>query len=274
MELKRVTRISPASAWHLPDLRELWDYRELLVALGMRDIRVRYRQTVLGVAWAVLQPLASMTLFTLIFGRFARIPSDGMPYAVFVYAGLLPWMLFSATLSGAAASVVGASGFITRVWFPRLLIPAASVAAPIVDFVISSLILLVLMTVYGVDLTARLLTIPLLAALLVLLAASIGTILSALVVTYRDVRFVIPFLVQFWMFASPVVYPASIVPERYRWILQMNPMTGIIDTFRWAFLGTRLDHGALVLSIVITGCTTFVSILYFRHVEERFADVI
>ncbi|HUO85385.1 MAG TPA: ABC transporter permease [Thermoanaerobaculia bacterium] len=268
------TVIEPPKGWRLPDFRELWAYRELAAALGARDIRVRYKQTVMGAAWAILQPLATMILFTLIFGRFARIPSEGYPYAVFVYAGLLPWTLFSSTITAAANSLVGSSGLITKIWFPRLLIPAASVASPLVDFAVSSLILLVLMLGYGVDWSVRILLVPLLVVLLVLLAVSIGIFLSAFIVRYRDVRFVIPFLVQFWMFASPVIYPPSIIPEAYRWILWLNPMTGVIEAFRWAFLGKPFDAGSLAVSVVAAVVALIVSISWFERVEEGFADVI
>lgn len=271
---EQLSIIEPSRGWRLPDLKELWAYRELLYVLGERDVKVRYKQTVLGAAWAILQPLATMLLFTLIFGRFAKIPSDGYPYAVFVYAGLLPWNLFSATVSASSQSLVGSSSLLTKVWFPRLLVPTSSVASPLVDFVVSSVILLILMIGYDIAWSARLLLLPLLVVLLVMLASGIGTALAALVVTYRDVRFIIPFLVQFWMFASPVIYPPTLVPEPWRWVLSLNPMTGIIESFRWAFLGKPFDGTSLLISIVITVSVFLFAIVYFQRVEKGFADVI
>lgn len=274
MTARERTLITPARAWRLPDPRELWQFRELFLALGWRDVRVRYRQTLLGMAWAILQPLATMMLFTLIFGRLANVPSEGYPYPVFVYAGLLPWMLFSATVSTAAGSIVGSAGLVTRVWFPRIVIPPASVVAPLVDFAISTVVLLALMVIYGIPMSVRLLTLPFLAALVALFAASLGTALSAAVVTYRDIRFVVPFIVQLWLFASPVIYPSTLVPERWRWILEINPMTGILDGFRWALLGTALDPSAVLISIAATLLMALVALTYFQRVEDRFADVV
>lgn len=269
-----VSLIEPARGWRLPDLRELWAYRELFYVLGERDVRIRYKQTVLGAAWAILQPLATMVLFTLIFGRLAQIPSEGLPYAVFVYAGLLPWNLFSATVTASSNSLVGSSALITKVWFPRLLVPMSSAASPLVDFAVSSMILLLLMIGYGVPWSFRMLVIPVLVVILVMLAAGVGTMMAALVVTYRDVRFLVPFMVQFWMFASPVIYPPTMIPEGYRWLLWLNPMTGIIESFRWAFLGKPLDHTSLIISVVAAMAVFFIAIAYFQRVEKGFADVI
>lgn len=268
------TVIRPPRGWRLPDLLELWAYRDVLRALAVRDVKVRYKQTMLGVTWAILQPLATMILFTLIFGRFAKIPSEGYPYAVFVYAGLLPWTLFSSIVTASANSLVGASGLVTKVYFPRLLVPGASIGSPLVDFLVSSVILLALMLVYGVGWTWNLAMAPVLVGLTVITAVGVGTFLSAVIVTYRDFRFVLAFMMQFWMFATPVIYPPTMIPEEFRWILALNPMTGVVDGFRSAFLGKAFDLVALSMSLG-TGLTLlFLGVMYFQKVEDRFADVI
>jgi lipopolysaccharide transport system permease protein len=269
-----VTVIEPARQWRMPDWKQLWAYRELFVALGARDVRVRYKQTVLGALWALLQPLATMALFTLIFGRFARMPSEGYPYQVFVYSALLPWTLFSSTVSSAAGSIIGNSALLTKVYFPRLLVPAATVAAPSVDFLVSSTFLLALTLWYGVAWTPRLLAVPFLAVLLMLLAIGVGMILSSLTVTFRDTRFLVPFLMQLWMFATPIIYPASLVPERFRWLLWLNPMSGITDAFRAAFLGRPFNLQSLSVSAAIAVVAFIAGIAAFQRVEQKVADVL
>lgn len=271
---RHTTLIRPPSGWGLPDFRELWAYREIFVALAARDVKVRYKQTVLGVAWAVLQPLATMILFTLIFGRFAKIPSDGHPYAVFVYAGLLPWNLFATIVGTSANSLVGSAGLVTKVYFPRLLLPAASVGTACVDFLVSTTILMALMLFYGVGWSLNLIMAPVLVGLVVMTALGVGTLLSAVIVTYRDFRFVTPFMLQFWMFASPVIYPPTMIPERFRWLLLLNPMTGAIDGFRSALLGNPFDWLALSAAFGLALILLVVGVIYFHRVEERFADVI
>jgi len=271
---EHTTVIRPSRGWRLPNFRELWAYRQIFSALAARDIKVRYKQTVLGVAWAVLQPLATMALFTLIFGRFAKIPSEGYPYAIFVYAGLLPWNLFATIVGTSANSLVGSAALVTKVYFPRLLLPAASLGSALVDFLVATTILLALMLFYGVGWTLNLLMVPVLVGLVMITALGVGTVLSALIVTYRDIRFVIPFLVQLWMFASPVIYPPAMIPEGFRWLLVLNPMTGAIDGFRSAFLGKPFDLVALGVSFGLALVFLLVGVTYFNKVEENFADVI
>jgi len=269
-----VTIIEPARKWRMPDWPQLWAYRELFLALGARDVRVRYKQTVLGALWALLQPLATMTMFTIVFGRFARMPSEGYPYQVFVYSALLPWILFSATVTSAAASIVGNTALLTKVFFPRLLVPAATVAAPSVDFVVSTVFLLILTVWYGVAWTWRLAAVPLLVVIAMMLAVGVGTLLSSLTVTFRDTRFLVPFLMQLWLFATPIIYPSSLVPERYRWLLWLNPMSGITDAFRSAFLGRPFNVESLAVSTAIAVAMLLFGIAAFQSVEQKVADVL
>lgn len=270
----RVTRITPPKGWHMVNIRELWAYRELLFALTMRDIKVRYKQTVLGVTWAVIQPLTTMLIFTVIFGRLAKIPSEGYPYAVFVYSGLLPWTFFANTLTNSGNSLVGAQQLITKVYFPRLIVPMATIGAGLVDFIISAAILLLLMVYFNIQWTLNIIMVPFLLAGVIILVMGVGTILSALTVTYRDFRFVVPFLVQIWMFLSPVVYPVNFIPEKWRWLLLLNPMTGFIDNFRAAFLGKAFNWDALGISLLLSLVLFVIGIAYFEKVERRFSDVI
>ncbi|GMQ81793.1 MAG: ABC transporter permease [Rhodothermia bacterium] len=259
--------------WWL-DLRELYHYRELLFVLTARDLKVRYKQTALGVIWAVLQPLANMLLFTLIFGRLAKLPSDGFPYPIFVFAGLLPWTFFANSISASAESIVGASTLITRVYFPRLIIPLASVCTALVDFAIAFFILLILMLFYGVGWSLNLLLAPVLIIALGFTALGVGTMLAALNVSYRDFRYLVPFGVQFWMFASPVVYPSSMIPEKWRWLYHINPVAGIIDGFRAVFLGSPLDWTTVSTSMLASVVIFLIGVMMFDRAERRFADVI
>jgi lipopolysaccharide transport system permease protein len=269
-----VSVIEPRTSWRLPNFRELWAYRELFFTLGARDVKVRYKQTVLGAAWAVIQPVAQMLLFTVIFGRFAQIPSEGYPYAVFVYSGLLPWALFASTVTAASGSLLGNAALITKVYFPRLLVPMTAVATPSVDFLVSAAVLIVLLFGYGVGLSPGIVLVPLLVIILAMLAVGIGTLLAASTVTYRDVRFVVPFLMQFWMFATPIIYPPTMIPTKYRWLLWLNPMSGIIDGFRAAFLGRDIHVLPLLVSFVFAFGALVLGVVVFQRVEERFADVI
>ncbi|HYR27763.1 MAG TPA: ABC transporter permease, partial [Thermoanaerobaculia bacterium] len=269
-----VTIIEPAKRWRMPDWPQLWAYRELFLALGARDVRVRYKQTVLGALWALLQPLATMIMFTIIFGRFARMPSEGYPYQVFVYSALLPWTLFSATVTSGAASIVGNTALLTKVYFPRLLVPAATVAAPSVDFLVSTAFLLLLTLWYGVDWTWRLAVVPLLVVITMMLAIGTGTLLSSLTVTFRDTRFLVPFLIQLWLFATPIIYPSSLVPGRYRWLLWLNPMSGITDAFRSAFLGRPFNVQSLAVSAAIAAAMFLFGVAAFQSVEQKVADVL
>jgi len=269
-----VTVIERRRGWRALDFAELWSYRELLWVLVERDIRVRYKQTVLGVAWAVIQPTAAMLLFSIVFGQLAKIPSDGLPYPVFVYAALLPWTFFAASISSSANSLVGQQHLISKVYFPRLIIPLSSAGAGIVDFLVSSVVMLCLMWYFGVGWSLHLLAVPLLLLAVIFIALGVGTLLAALTVTYRDFRYVIPFMVQFWMYATPVVYPASLIPERWQWLLYVNPMAGLIEGFRSAFLGRPFDLQGLAISGA-TAVIIFASGIYiFEKTERRFADII
>jgi lipopolysaccharide transport system permease protein len=270
-----LVRIRPGRSWLAVDVRDLWSYRELLYFLTWRDLKVRYKQTILGVAWAIMQPLFTMVIFTLFFGRLAGVPSDGVPYPVFVYAGLIIWTFFSNTVTTSGNSLVGSAQLLSKVYFPRMLIPGAAVLAGLVDFAIAFVVLAGLMIYYGMVPTGRFLMIPVLVALVTLLAFSVGTWLSALNVKYRDIRFALPFLVQLWMFLSPVIYPSSFVPERWRWVLALNPLTGIIDNFRVALFGYReFNWTTLAMATSITLGFLVYSAYVFWRMEEKFADIV
>lgn len=268
------TVIRPSRGWKSLDLRELWAYRELLWVLTVRDVKVRYKQTALGVAWAVIQPFMMMVVFSIFFGRLAKMPSDGLPYPIFAYSALLPWTLFSSAVGNAAGSLVGSSHLISKVYFPRLIIPLSSVGSWLIDFVIAAGILLVMMAYYHMGWSRNLLAVPFLTLAVILVALGAGTLLSALTVAYRDFRYVVPFLLQFWMFATPLAYPASLVPAEWRWALSANPMAGLVEGFRSAFLERPFDVGAIAVSSVV-GLTMFLAgVAYFERVERRFADII
>ena len=256
-------------------LRELWAHRELLFFFGWRDIKVRYKQTVLGMGWAVLQPVLAMVVFSVFFGRLAGVPSDGLPYPVFAYAALLPWQLFAAAVSGSALSVVGNQTLITKVYFPRLLVPIASVVAGLVDFAVACGVLLVLMAGYGVWPGRAVLAAPAFVLLTVASGLGAGLWLCVLNVRYRDVRYTIPFLMQVWMLATPVAYPASLVPERWRPLYALNPMVGVIEGFRWALLGRGLgpDASTFVSTAVIAALLAG-GLIYFQRSQSTFADVV
>lgn len=274
-----VTVIRPSNAWVPLDLRELWRYRELLLFLTWRDIKVRYRQTILGVIWAIIQPLFAMLIFTLFFGRLAGMPSDGIPYPLFAYAGLLPWLFFSSAVTQGSNSLVNSAHLITKVYFPRLLIPASAVGAAALDFGIAFTLLIVLHAWYAahglttVPGPGVLLILPLM-LLAALLALGVGLCLSALNVRFRDIRHAVPFLIQVWMFATPIIYPASLVPERYRWILAINPLAGIIEAFRAACFDLPVDWLSLGVSAGMTGAILVSAAYGFRRWERTFADVI
>jgi lipopolysaccharide transport system permease protein len=269
-----VTVIEPQKGWRLVDWRELWVYRELLFVLTMRDIKVRYKQTVLGFAWAIIQPFMLMVVFSIFFGRLAQIPSEGYPYPVFVYAALLPWTFFANAITCSASSMVGSANLVSKVYFPRLIIPLSSLGSGLVDFSIAGSVLLFLMVYYSVPVTLHLLIVPVLVMGAVLTALGVGTCLAALNVAYRDFRYVVPFLVQFWMFATPVVYPASIVPREWQWVLYFNPMAGVIEGFRSAFLDRPFEVLGMLVSLVIAAILFAAGIAYFEKVERGFADVI
>jgi lipopolysaccharide transport system permease protein len=268
--------IRPARGWEALDLPELWRYRELLFFLTWRDVKVRYKQTALGAAWAVLQPLMTMIVFSLFFGRLARVSSGDLPYPLFAFAGLLPWTFFANAVSGAGQSVVGSERLISKVYFPRLIIPLAAVAAGLVDLLIACGMLGVLMAWYGVAPGPAILLAPLAVAGLVLAASGVGSMLAALNVAYRDFRYVIPFLVQLWMFATPSVYMQAEpgVSPIWKALLPLNPAYGLIATFRAAVMGQPLDVPAFAISMAVSATAFVVGLFYFRRVERGFADII
>jgi lipopolysaccharide transport system permease protein len=255
-------------------LREAWDHRELLLFLTWRDISVRYKQTLLGAAWALLQPLLTTLVFAVFFGRLAGVPSDGIPYPVFAFCGLLPWQLFAYALTSSANSLVANEQLVTKVYFPRLIMPLSAVLAGLVDFTVALVILLVLMAHYRIAPTRAVWTLPLFILLTVTAASAVGLSLSALNVRYRDVRHTLPFLTQIWMLATPIAYPSSLVPERLRAIYGLNPMAGVVEGFRWALLGGAAPGAMLLVSTLVVLLGLSVSVLYFIRVERTFADVI
>jgi lipopolysaccharide transport system permease protein len=267
--------IEPQRGWMSLGLRELWAYRELLYFLTWRDIKVRYKQTVLGASWAIIQPLATMVVFSLFFGRLAQMPSDGVPYPLFSLAALVPWTFFSNGITLSANSVVGSQNLVTKIYFPRLAIPLASVLSGLVDFVLAFGVLVLIMLYYGVTPTTRVFWLVPLIALACIAALGVGLWLSALNVQYRDVRYIVPFLAQFWLFATPVAYPSSLLAEKWQLVYALNPMVGVVEGFRWALLGTGTAPGAMILvstaaALVVLGGGA----LYFRQMERTFADVI
>jgi lipopolysaccharide transport system permease protein len=269
------TVIQPGRPWRLIDSRELWRSRELLGFLVWKDLRVRYQQTLLGVAWVLLQPLLAMAVFSVVFGRLAGMPSDGIPYALFAYAGVLPWSYFSHALTLAPQSLVANPSLVRKVYFPRALVPLASVLGGTADLAIGFAFLLVLVLGYGRPLDARALLAPGFLALAVLAAVGPALVLSALNVRYRDVRALIPFLVQIWMFATPVVYPASLVPAHWRALYALNPMVGVVEGLRWSVLGSgAAPLGLIATSAAAAASLAFVGLIYFRRCEGAFADVI
>lgn len=269
-----LVRIRPAASWVPLNFKQVWAYRELLYFLMWRDVKVRYKQTVLGAAWAIIQPLFTMLIFTLFFGRLAGVPSDNVPYPVFVYAGLLLWTFFSNALSNSGNSLVGNQNLLTKVYFPRIIIPAATVGAGLVDLAIGFLVLIGLMIYYGVGLTAGIFLIPVIIIFTTLLALGVGMWASALNVKYRDVRFALPFAIQLWMFLSPIIYPSTFVPAKWRWLLTLNPLTGLIDGFRAALFAQRINWSSLAISIAMTLAILVYAAYVFRRMERSFADIV
>ena len=267
-------KIRPSAKWEALNLRDLWAYRELVYFLTWRDVKVRYKQTLLGAAWAVIQPLAATIVFWLFFGRLAGVGSDGIPYPVFAYAGLMVWTFFSNALNNSGNSLIGNANLITKVYFPRMIIPGAAVAAGLVDLAIAFVILIVLMIHYGIHATVNLLILPLPVMLTALLALGMGLWTSALNVKYRDIRYALPFGIQLWMFATPIVYPASLVPDKWRGLLMLNPMTGIVEAYRAALFGSRMDWQALGVSALITLVVLVYSAFAFKRMERSFADIV
>jgi lipopolysaccharide transport system permease protein len=278
LELARTmpkTIIRPSRGWVALRLRDVWAYRELVLFLTWRDISVRYKQTLLGAAWAVLQPFLSMVVFSIFFGRLAAVPSDDLPYPLFSYAGLLPWQYFATAMASSSESLIASEKLITKVYFPRLVIPLAAVLPAVLDFSIAFVVLLGMMAFYGVAPTVNVVWLSLYLPLAVATALGVGLWLSAWNVQYRDFRYVIPFLTQFWLFASPVAYPSSIVPERLRALYGINPMVGVIEGFRWALLGSGTAPGLTTAVSALTALGLLVSGAFvFRRMEKSFADVI
>lgn len=267
--------VQPRTGLFQLDLAQVWRYREMLYFLVWRDVILRFKQTVVGAAWVILQPIITMLIFTLIFSRVAKIPSDGIPYPVFAFTALLPWTYFSQALARSSGSVVNNSNLVTKIYFPRLLIPLAASIAPAVDLVFSFLVLLALLAWFRIALTWTILAIPLYLGLAVMTALSIGLWFSALNVRYRDVGNIIPFLIQVWMYASPVVYPVRMVPEKWRVLYSLNPMVGVIEGFRWAVFGKQSpDFMMTAMSATVVLVLMFGGIVYFKRVERTFADVI
>lgn len=266
--------VRPARGWVPVNLRELWEYRELIYFLTWREIKVRYKQTVLGFAWAIIQPLMMMIVFTLFFGNLAKVPSEGIPYPLFNYTALLPWTLFAEGILRSSTSLVQQTSLIQKVYFPRLVMPLAGILSPLVDFCIAFLILIGLMIYYGYAPTVRVLLLPGFVVLAMMTSLGVGLWLSSINVKYRDVRYAIPFLIQLWLFASPVVYSSSLLPERWQVIYGLNPMSGVIEGFRWALLGTDPPGALMAVSVAIVVVILVAGAYYFRRSEKNFADVV
>jgi lipopolysaccharide transport system permease protein len=270
-----VLHIKPSTGWVSLQLGEVWDYRELLYFLIWRDIKVRYKQTSLGAAWAIIQPFFTMLVFSLFFGKLGKIPSDGLPYPVFAYAALVPWTFFAQGLTQSSDSLVGSGNLIKKVYFPRLVIPLGAVTAGVVDFALAFAVLIAMMLYYHVTPTANVIFLPFLVLLALITSLGVGLWLSALNVKYRDVKYVVPFVTQFWMLATPIAYPSSLLPEPWRTISGLNPMAGVVEGFRWALLGRNTAPGAMVW--VSAGVALLVLVggaFYFRRMEKTFADVV
>lgn len=267
--------IEPGKSAVSTGLGGLWRYRELLYFLVWRDVKVKYKQTALGVAWAVLQPALAMIIFSVLFGRLANLPSDGIPYPVFVLAGLLPWNYFASVLGQSTLSLVANANLISKIYFPRVIIPVSSASAALIDLVIASVVLAVMMFWYGTGLSAGVVLIPVLVLLTMMTAVGFGAWLSALNVRYRDIQYAVPFLIQVWMFATPVIYPRSLLGDEWGWLVYLNPMSGVIEAFRPALFGNReIPWGGLSISVAV-GLFVFVTgMAYFRKVERHFADII
>jgi lipopolysaccharide transport system permease protein len=270
-----VIRIEPSSGWVSLKLRELWEYRELLYFLAWRDIQIRYKQTLLGMAWAIIQPFFTMIVFSIFFGQLAKIPSDGIPYPIFSYAALVPWTFFANGLTQSSNSLVTGAQLIKKVYFPRLIVPVAAVLSGVVDFILAFIVLVGMMLYYGLVPTANVVWLPAFLVLALITSLGVGLWLSSLNVQYRDVRHAVPFITQFWLFATPIAYPSTLLSEPWRTLYGLNPMVGVVEGFRWALLGTATQPGAMVfvsclmaLSILIAGA------FYFRRMEKTFADVV
>jgi lipopolysaccharide transport system permease protein len=269
------TRIEPTRGWTSLRLRELWQYRELIYFFTWRDIKVRYKQTVLGALWAIIQPLFTMLIFTLFFGRLAKMPSDGIPYPIFSYTALVPWTFFATGLMQASNSLVSNSNMLKKIYFPRMAMPLGTVAAGCVDFCLAFLVLLGLMAVYGIAPTWKVIWLPFFLLLALITCLGVSFWLSAMNVQFRDVRYTIPFITQFWMFATPIAYPSSLLPEPWRTVYGINPMVGVVEGFRWALLDAKTAPGPMIAVSTIVALGLLVGgAYYFRRMEKTFADVV
>jgi lipopolysaccharide transport system permease protein len=271
--------IEPSRGWISLQLRAIWQYRELLYFLIWRDLKVRYKQTAIGIGWIILQPLISMVIFSFLFGGLLQVPSGGVPYPIFVYSGLLPWNYFANSLTRSSSSLVNNQNLITKVYFPRLVVPISSVLSGLVDFLVSFIVLAILMLIFSFYPTPYAIFLPGFLLLAIITALGFGLWLSALNVRYRDVNYITPFLIQIWMYLTPVIYPVTIIPEKFRFLLALNPLTGVVEGFRWALLGDQLTDvqppGAIFfVSIVISLIVLVSGTVYFRRTERKFADII
>ncbi len=275
MNEPRTIVIKPSTGWTALNLKDLWNYRELIYFFTWRDLKVRYKQTILGASWAVLQPVLTMVVFSIFFGGLAKVPSDGVPYPIFSYTALLPWTLFSKALQDASRSLVSSANIISKVYFPRLILPLSSTLAGLVDFMIAFVVLLLMMVFYGIHPTANLWLLLPLILLALITAIGVSLWLSALNVMYRDVGHMLPFLNQFWMYITPIAYSSSIVPEKWKFVYALNPLTGVVEGFRWALLGTGEGPGiTLLISSCIAILITISGLFYFRRMERKFADLV
>lgn len=267
------TLIAPSKGWIPVSLSRLWEYRELLYFLIWKDLKVRYKQTLLGIAWVILQPFLTMVVFSLFFGSFAKVPSDGFPYPVFTFTALLPWQLFANSVSFGGNSLINNQNLITKIYFPRIIIPISTVFTGLVDFAVAFLVLMLIMFYYNIAITFTVLLIPLFLVLAVITALSVSLLISALNVRYRDLRYAIPFIIQFWLFATPIAYPLSIVPQEWRFIYSLNPMVGVVEGFRWCLLKSANPPDITILvSVLISLFLLIVSLFYFNRLERTFAD--
>jgi lipopolysaccharide transport system permease protein len=274
-----ITYLRPAKGLAALNLRDLWEYRELTLFLTWRDLKVRYKQTLLGFSWVILQPVINLVVFNILFGNLLNVPTDNIPYPIFFVSAYLPWEYFSGSLSRSSSSLVGSANLISKIYFPRMVIPISSVLSRLVDFAVSFIVLIVLMVIYKIVPTFNLLYLPLFLLLAMITALGVGLWLSALNVRFRDINYLVPFLVQIWMFVTPVIYGSSLIPEQFRFILGLNPMTGVVEGFRWAILGGQLSTAyhpgpLFIISIVITLVILITGIFFFRNTERTFADVI
>lgn len=269
------TRRQPSKGWAWPRFGELWEYRELLFFFAWRDIKVRYRQTVMGALWAIIQPFFTMVIFSLFFGNLAKVPSDGLPYPVFSYAALVPWTFFANALTQASSSLVSSSNMVKKIYFPRLALPIATVLAGVIDFVLAFIVLLGIMLYYGLVPTINVVWLPLFLLLALVTSLGVGLWFSAMNVQFRDVHYMVPFLIQAWLFMTPIAYPSSMLSEPWRTVYGLNPMAGVVEGFRWALLGSGTAPGPMLIVSSVVALTIFISgALYFRRMEQSFADVL